>query len=191
MFGALNLAFAHGRGMRRRWKRELQTQDALDWRRDLLAGRQVLVGHHELHHPWRELMYAPLRGRPKAVWDVRARIRRRLDLVVRQGPASGWGVEDPHHCKLPGHGRAQYVVPKASEKCWRWWRRRGRELRRLLRLLDRLWSSLVPIHKPGQEVAGPDRESAALSSGTATRTGVQGPVVARTLVGEVVRRLGM
>jgi len=150
MFGALNPRYVHRRGTARRWRRELKTQRALDWRRDLLAGGELLLQRDRLHRPWRELMYSRHRGRAPAVWDLRAKIRRRLDLVVRHGPASGWGVQDPGFELAPGHSYVRYVVPKASEKCWRWWIALSRELRQLVLLLDRLWDVLVPPHQQEQ-----------------------------------------
>jgi hypothetical protein len=150
MFGALNPRYIHRRGTARRWRRELKTQRALDWRRDLLAGAEVLAERDRLRRPWRELMYARLNGRAPALWDVRAKIRGRLDLVVRYGPASGWGVPDPAFEVEPGHDYVRYVVPKASEKCWRWWIAVCRELRQLVLLLDRLWDRLIPPHHQEQ-----------------------------------------
>jgi hypothetical protein len=148
-FGALNRqGWSDGSGMKRRHRRELSTQSALRWRGELLAGELHIVGRDRLRRSWRELMHAHVIGRAPALYDLRAKIGRLLDQVVKHGPASGWGVEDPHF-GTPGHRHVRYIVPKASEKCWRWWRARARELRRLVLLLDRLYETLVPAHQQG------------------------------------------
>jgi len=151
LHGALNPSWSDGRGMKRRYRRELSTQRALDWRAELLAGNLLLVGRDRLRHSWRELMYSRVVGRAPALYDLRAKISARLGALVEHGPWSGWAIEDPTYGRDQAHSYARYLVPKASEKVWRWWRALARELRRLVLLLDRLFLTLVPPHHQLQE----------------------------------------
>jgi hypothetical protein len=148
LFGALNEAWQHGRGQKRRQRRELVTQGILNWRRALLDGATELSLEHarrrRLLNSWRVLMHAPVAGREPAIYDLRAKVRARLDALVQHGPWSGWGVEDPHFGKERAHSYARYVVPKTSEKVWRWWRALALDLFRLVRLLDAWWFRLCP-----------------------------------------------
>lgn len=147
-FGALNAEWTHGKGQKRRERRELSTEEIGQLRRALLAGATELhlygLRKAQLRNSWRVLMYAPLAGRSLAVHDLRAKIRARLDALVQHGPWSGWGVEDPLYGKQRAHSYARYVVPKTSEKVWRWWRALGVELYRLVQLLDAWWFRLEP-----------------------------------------------
>jgi hypothetical protein len=147
-FGALNDAWQHGRGQARRERRELVTQGIIEWRRALLAGatgwKLESQRRVRLLNPWRVLMHAPVTDRSPAIHDLRAKIRVRLDALVRYGPWSGWGVEDPHHRPKGAHRYARFIVPKSSEKPWRWWWAIARELSRLVKLLDAWWFHLCP-----------------------------------------------
>jgi hypothetical protein len=148
LFGALNESWQHGRGQKRRQRRELVTQGVIDWRSALLAGATELTleraRRRRLLNPWRVLMHARIVGRAPAIYDLRAKVRARLDALVKHGPWSGWGVEDPHYGKEQAHSYARYVVPKTSEKVWRWWRALAVELFRLVGLLDAWWFRLCP-----------------------------------------------
>jgi hypothetical protein len=147
-FGALNDAWEHGRGMKRRQRRELVTDEIARWRRALLDGATEwkLKGRQRVRllNPWRVLMYARVVERSPAIYDLRAKIRVRLDALVRFGPWSGWGVEDPAYGKQRAHSYARYVVPKSSEKAWRWWWALARELSDLVKTLDGWWFHLCP-----------------------------------------------
>lgn len=165
LFGALTDRYKHGRGLRRREKRELDTEGIARFRRALLADATELHLHGvrrlRLINPWRVLMHAPLAGRSLAVHDLRAKIRVRLDALVKHGPWSGWGVEDPLYGKQRAHSYARFIVPKTSEKVWRWWRALARALYRLVGLLDRWWFRLEPESAAAADDAEREQRDAA------------------------------
>jgi hypothetical protein len=113
---------------------------------------------------------------------------------VEHGPWNGWGVEQPLRVG-PGEERATpYAVPKASEKCWRWWRHVAQELGRVLLHLDVLASRVIPLH--GTPVALPprgERLSSARPSPRETRTGYRDRSAegVAAVMSRIAARLGM
>ena len=146
-FGEKNPEFTTGRGRQRRWRRELSTRAGLQAVRAIMAGERGLTDSVRLTHSTRELLYAPLDGRGAPVVFARARVKTLLDGVAAHGPASGWGIPQPVRSERSAAKWTPYLVPKAAEKCWRWWRARVRALLALLRHLDALWRKPVPPHR--------------------------------------------
>lgn len=145
-FRGANPNFEHGRGSARRARREYFVRDVLEWRRALLSGARVPVGKHRLRHSWRELVHAPQPKLTAATSATRAHARALMGELVEHGPWNGWGIAQPPRTG-PGEDRATpYAVPKASEKCWRWWRHVAQELARVLLHLDVLLSRVIPLH---------------------------------------------
>lgn len=142
-----NPSFTHGRGSKRRQRREVDTRQGLERRSEVLLERATWQGADGVKRTWRELVYAPLEGRAPYLLGLRARARTLMNQITAHGPASGWGVAQP----LDGHERnskwTPYTVPKRSEKCWRWWRAKRLELARLLKALGWLWGKPVPAHR--------------------------------------------
>jgi hypothetical protein len=151
-FGPANPSYKHGRGTARRHRRELQVRDALDWRRRLLAGELVMVGRLRLRRSWRELVQAPLPTTSAALSATRAHARDLMGQLVEHGPWNGWGVAQPERTGPGADKRTPYVIPKESEKCWRWWRHVARELARVVLHLDALLAGTVPLHRAHLEL---------------------------------------
>ena len=124
-----------------------------------------------------EILAAPLDGRHGAVVAMRRRAKELDALITRHGPASGWGIAQPLQDEAWNPKFTPYMIPKAAEKCWRWWRSKVRALGRVLRGLVWLWWKPVPPHRtlpastPGEE-AGRGR----CALGPEPLNGVQGPV---------------
>jgi hypothetical protein len=151
LFRTANPSYKHGRGTARRWKRELNVRDTLEWRRRLLAGERVMVGHLRLRRSWRELVHERLRESTAAISATRAHARTLMGQLVEHGPWNGWGVRQPERSGPGAPWWTPYEVPKASERCWRWWRQLARELARVLLHLDALLWRAVPLHRaPGE-----------------------------------------
>jgi len=151
-FGPANPAWKHGRGTARRHRRELQVRDALDWRRRLLGGELVMIGRLRLRRSWRELVHAPLPRVTAALGATRAHARHLMGQLVEHGPWNGWGVAQPERPGAGADKRTPYVIPKESEKCWRWWRHVARELARVVLHLDALLVGTVPLHRAHLEL---------------------------------------
>lgn len=150
-FGEHNGRYKHGRGSKRRRKRDYQVRDALLVCERLLAGELVQLGPRRLRRTYRELVLDPLPEASAVVSTTRAFARRLMDAVGKHGPASGWGVQQPTRVGRGAHLWTPYEIPKKSEKCWRWWRHACRELFRVLLHLDALLSSMIPLHATGKE----------------------------------------
>lgn len=146
LFTHRNPNYKHGRGTARRQRREYYVRDVMVWRAALLGGERVRVGKYRLRSSWRELVSAPLAQMTAATSATRAQARHLMGALIEHGPWNGWGVPQPERSG-PGADRATpYAVPKASEKCWRWWRALARELARVLLHLDVLRSRAIPLH---------------------------------------------
>ena len=146
LFTHRNPNYKHGRGTKRRQRREYYVRDVMLWRAALLGGERVRVGKHRLRRSWRELVSGPLPKMTAATSATRAQARHLMGALVEHGPWNGWGVEQPPRSG-PGADRATpYAVPKASEKCWRYWRHVAQELARLLLHLDMILSRAIPLH---------------------------------------------
>src|SRR6266545_1648821 len=146
LFTHHNPRYKHGRGTARRQSREYYVRDVMLWRAALLGGDHVRVGKHRLRATWRELVHAPLAKMTAATTASRTQARHLMGLLVEHGPWNGWGIDQPPRSG-PGEARATpYAVPKASEKCWRWWRHVAQELGRLLLHLDVLRARAIPLH---------------------------------------------
>jgi len=163
-----------GRG--RRFRREVKTRQALTWLRDLHAGTLSFRGQDGANYTLTDLLTGPLAGRHGPVLPFRARVKDLLRQIGAHGPASGWGLPQPF-----GHGAKSlhwtpYMIPKAGEKCWRWWRARVLALARVLRGLAWLWGKVVPLHRshptrtPGEESRGSARMFSALKKERGTGT---------------------
>lgn len=194
LFTHQNPNYRHGRGTRRRQRREYYVRDVMLWRAALLGGELVRVGKYRLRHSWRELVAAPLSQMTAATSATRAQARHLMGALVEHGPWNGWGVEQPPRSG-PGADRATpYAVPKASEKCWRWWRALARELARVLLHLDLLASRVIPLH--GTPVELPprgERQGFARPSPREDGTGYRDRSAEElaAVVSRLARRLGM
>lgn len=164
LFGEHNPSFKHGRGTKRRHRREVDTRQGLDARAAILRGAQTFPGADGVARTWRELIHANLDGRPPFLVGLRARARRLMDQISEHGPASGWGIAQPVAGAERNPKWTPYEVPKRSEKCWRWWRARRIELARLLRALAWLWGRAVPAHRTAHEGTPPVRQEKLPSS---------------------------
>jgi len=147
MMGEKNPRFKHGRGRARRWRREVDTRKGLEHRAAVLAGTASFRGADGELHGWRELVHARIDGRAPALYELRVLAKRLMDHVTAWGPARGWGVPQPVRSGPGVEKWTPYVVPKASEECWRQWRRARLELVRVLHLLARWWGLLIPPHR--------------------------------------------
>jgi len=181
-----------GRG--RRHRLEVRTRQLLD----IVAGRPgAYVGElaGDLHgHSIHELLHAPIPNAPRWALALRMQGRALLDLVVRHGPASGWGIPQPTVGPERASRWTPYYVPKKSERCWRWWRLAALFLVRVLTTLARAWWKLVPLHReaPGGTTAG-KRGEVLLASQLVEPTGCrdQTPVSLRALLDRLGSRFAM
>ena len=163
LFGENNPSFTHGRGRKRRHRRELDTRGGLAQREAILLERATWTGEDGVKRSWRELIYSRLEGRAPYLLGLRARARTLMGQISAHGPASGWGVAQPLDGCEQNSKWTPYEVPKRSEKCWRWWRARRLDLARLMQTLGWLWGKAVPAHRTasrqdppvGQEEATP------------------------------------
>ncbi len=160
MMGERNPRFKHGRGRARRWRREVDTRKGLEHRAAVLAGTATFVGADGQRRTWRELIHAHIEGHAPALHSLRALAKRLMDEVTTLGPARGWGVPQPVRSGPGADKWTPYVVPKASEECWRQWRRRRLALVRVLYLLARWWGLLIPLHRtPGDRTPATESRS--------------------------------
>lgn len=151
MMGERNPRFKHGRGRARRWRREIDTRKGLEHRAAVLTGAATFRGADGAAHTWRELVHGRIEGRAPALHDLRRLAKHHMDRVTTLGPARGWGLPQPVRSGPGSDKWTPYVVPKASEECWRQWRRARLELVRVLHLLARWWGLLIPPHRaPGE-----------------------------------------
>jgi len=194
LFTHRNPNYKHGRGTKRRQRREYYVRDVMLWRAALLAGEHVRVGKYRLRRTWRELVSGALPKMTAATSATRAHARDLMGQLVEHGPWNGWGVQQPPRSG-PGEDRATpYAVPKASEKCWRWWRQLARELARVLLHLDVILSRVIPLH--GTPVELPprgERQSFARPSPREDGTGCRDRSAEElaAVVSRVAARLGM
>ncbi|MDP3909320.1 MAG: hypothetical protein Q8Q14_02925 [Gemmatimonadales bacterium] len=134
-----------GRG--RRWRREVKTKQALMWLENARAGRIAFRGQDCTSYTLGELHTFPRASRDGPVVAFRGRVKTLLQQIDAHGPASGWGIPQPFgHGQKPLHW-TPYMIPKAGEKCWRWWRGRVLALARVLRGLAWLLGKVVPPHR--------------------------------------------
>lgn len=164
MFGERNPNFKHGRGRARRWRREVDTRRGLEHRTAVLVERETFRGADGVTRTWRELMFTPLDGRAPFLLGLRARAGALMDQITAHGPASGWGVPQPVDGSERNSKWTPYEVPKASEKCWRWWRARRIELARTLRALGWLWGKPIPSHRTAPSGTSPERKAETISA---------------------------
>jgi hypothetical protein len=136
------------RGRARRHRREVISRQLLAFAGGTpVAGAELRTGDGRavtLH----ELLHAPIPNAPRWALALRMQGRALLDLVVRHGPASGWGLPQPTTAAETAARWTPYYVPKKSERCWRWWRLAALFLAKVLRTLARAWWQLVPLHRP-------------------------------------------
>lgn len=164
-----------GRG--RRFRREIKTRQALKWLADLRAGTLTFLGEDHGRYGLTELLRFRVGERSGPVVAFRARVLTLLAEINHHGPDSGWGIAQPFgHGARPIHW-TPYMVPKAGEKCWRWWRGKVIALGRVIAALAWVWGKLVPPHRqlptstPTEEARG-----ALVVSRGPRRNGVEGPV---------------
>ncbi|HMH76277.1 MAG TPA: hypothetical protein VK547_06595 [Candidatus Udaeobacter sp.] len=160
---ALSIARCRGKektpGRSRRWRREVQTKQSLAWLAALQAGERVPCGRARLAFTLRELTQDYIPSCPRGLLRVREQARRLVALALAHGPASGWGKAQPIREGAAGIHATPWWVPKASEKCWRWWRQVVLHLASLLALIARWLLSVVPLHRPPLGT-GPNGEEA-------------------------------
>lgn len=163
VMGARNPQHQTGKGTKRRQRREVETKQRLAWLADVLRGADTYRGADDALHSLRDLIH---RAPPKARTQLRphqARARALLSLVVQHGPASGWAVAQGTPSGDGAHF-SPWIVPKASEKCWRWWRAMVAALRALALYLAACWGEPVPAHSTGRDCAS-NQEAQARPSG--------------------------
>ena len=135
------------KGRARRHLRETQTRQLLNRRQAIRTEPLVFRGPDGQTITLDELLTAPLDGRQGPVVAHRRRAKELRDLIDRHGPASGWGIPQPPEDETWNERWTPYMVPKAAEACWRWWRSKLRALGRILRGLAWLWWKAVPSHR--------------------------------------------
>ncbi len=134
-------------GRARRHRREIDVRRGLDHQRELLAGRVTFEDRDRRRYTVRQLIAADLRGAPGWARVTQDHARRALGAIAEHGPASGWAVAQPIAGMETNPKWTPYVVPKAGEKCWRWWRSLRLMLARLLPRLARAVGEVVPLHR--------------------------------------------
>jgi hypothetical protein len=134
-------------GRKRRWRREVQTKQSLAWLAALARGERVPCGRARLPYSFRALVHDYIADCPRGLLTMRAQARHLYELATKHGPASGWGVPQPPRDGAAAEHATPWWVPKAGEKCWRWWRHVVLELARLLQKIGSWLASLVPPHR--------------------------------------------
>jgi len=135
------------RGRARRWRREVQTRDALAHLAGLRAGTVRVSDGAGRQLTLAELLLGGGAGRAAWVRSMQTQARNLLALAERHGPASGWGIAQPPAGAVGNPKWTPYWVAKRAERCWRYWRRVTRALRALLGTLARAWWKVVPLHR--------------------------------------------
>ncbi len=182
------------RGRGRRHRREVITRQLLAF----VAGGAVpgaeLRSADGRRVSLRELLHAPIPDAPRWALALRMQGRALLDLVVKHGPASGWGVAQPAAAAAGNPRWTPYYVPKKSERAWRWWRLAALFLVRVLTQLARAWWKLVPLHRQRLEgtTAG-ERGGVLLAPSLAelSRCRDQSPVSLRAMLDRLSTRFAM
>src|SRR5262249_29946137 len=82
-----------------------------------------------------------------------------LDFLSKYGPAAGWAIRQPVKDGPGAEKWTPYYVPKASERCWRYWRTGVIFLALVLSSLLRAWPRVVPLHRQGLEVTTNDEKA--------------------------------
>jgi len=149
------------RGRARRHRREVQTRQDAGWLLALRSGAGRVRDGGGRSYELRALLAADLRAHPGWLRSLQAQARNLAMLAERHGPRSGWGLRQSAGSEQGNPTWTPYYVPKAAERCWRYWRRVCRALRAVLRALARALSIAVPLHRSllEQEPAGQDQSS--------------------------------
>ena len=134
-----------GRARRHRW--ETQTKQSLAWLAGLQTGAPSGSRGPSRAYSLRELLDGGGPERPQWVRAAQLELARRLTLAERHGPASGWGIAQPEAGAKGNPKWTPYYVPKAAEKCWRWWRRLTLAAGELAATLARWLLQAVPLHR--------------------------------------------
>jgi len=158
------------RGRKRRQRREVQTKQSLAWLAGLDTGAPAGARGPSRAYSLRELLDGGGPERPQWVRAAQIELRHRLYLAETHGPASGWGIAQPPADAKGNPKWTPYYVPKAAEKCWRWWRRVTLAAMELAATLARWLLHAVPLHRHRleQEETGKDQSTSAATAGEAT-----------------------
>lgn len=127
-------------GRARRHRREVQTRQAALWLEGLRSGAERVSDGGGRTYSLGELLRGPLLDHPGWARSLQHQARNLVTLAERHGPASGWGLRQDRAGEVGNPKWTPYYVPKAAERCWRYWRVVCRALRRALRGLARVLS---------------------------------------------------
>ena len=149
------------KGRARRQRREVQTRQDVAWLAGLRSGAGRVSDGGGRSYALRVLLGTDWRTLPGWHRSLLAKARNLVTLAERHGPRSGWGLRQGAAGEQGNPKWTPYYVPKAAERCWRFWRRVCRALRAVLRALARALSHAVPLHRSllEQEPAGKDQSS--------------------------------
>jgi len=128
------------KGRARRHLREVQTRQAAAWLEGFRSGAERVSDGGGRSYGLAELLRGPLVGHPGWARSLQTHSRNLVTLAEKHGPASGWGIPQSAAREVGNPNWTPYFVPKAAERCWRWWRKVYRALRVALRALARVLS---------------------------------------------------
>jgi hypothetical protein len=135
------------RGRARRHRQEIKTRQALAWLADLRSGAARVSDGRGQSYGLGDLVRGSMLGRPGWARSLQAQARNLVTLAERHGPRSGWGIRQTQTAE-PGNAHwTPYYIPRAAERCWRYWRKVCQALRVVLRALARALGEVIPLHR--------------------------------------------
>lgn len=147
VMGKRNGRWKHGRGTKRRHRREVDSKRRLELIALWASGATTFPGHDGRHWSIAEMLAAHIPKAARFARNVQRHLAAAWFWVRHFGPDAGWGVAQP----VPEAGREKkwtpYEVPKQSEACWRWWRNMARAVLNLARMLARALGKPIPLHR--------------------------------------------
>jgi len=110
------------KGRARRHLREVQTRQAAACLEGFRSGAERVSDGGGRSYSLAELLRGPLVGHPGWARSLQTHSRNLVTLAEKHGPASGWGIPQSAAREVGNPNWTPYFVPKAAERCWRWWR---------------------------------------------------------------------